>query len=367
MSACELCLRRGVLVSALAPRIADALRRPGDQGPLLALPEHVLLDALAGDQRPDIERMLEAARPARVRAQLERASIEVVCPHSEGYPERLRALPDPPRPLYVRGGIDRLSELAAQPCVAIVGGRKASEYGLTVAAAIGRGLSAAGVTVVSGLALGIDAASHRGALAGGDGAIAVLARGLDRSYPVRHTALFEQIVARGAVVSELMPGTEARPWSFPARNRIMAALASIVLVVEAREASGSLITVDHAVGLGRDVAAVPGQVTARAAEGSNRLLRDGAVFVRDAEDVLELLYGVGYVRPDPPAPPALEQPLRLVLDAVETGDSLHHAREQAGLSAAGLRAALGRLEALGLVRGDGFGGYQRRIAAGART
>ena len=367
MNACGECLRRGVLVSALAPRIADRLVRPRDPRPLLALPEDVLLDAVAGEDRERIERLLEETPPAVVLAQLEAAAVEAVCPHSGSYPSRLHDLPDPPRPLFVRGGVERLTELAAEPCVAIVGGRKPSEYGLSVAAALGRGLSAAGVTVVSGLALGIDAASHRGALAGGDAALAVLGRGLDVSYPVRHTALFEQIVARGAVVSELMPGTRAWKWSFPARNRIMAAFARLVVVVEAREASGSLITVEHATPMGREIAAVPGHVTARAAEGSNRLLRDGALLVRGARDVLELLYGVGYVAPAPPPPPRLRRPLRLVLDAVESGDSLHHARQQAGLSAAGLRAALGRLEALGLVRSDGFGGYERRISTAAET
>jgi DNA processing protein len=134
-------------------------------------------------------------------------------------------------------------------------------------------------------------------------------------------------------------------------------------VVEARESSGTLITTGFAVDIGVDVGAVPGQVTARMAAGSNRLLRDGAAVVRNAEDVLDMLYGVGAAprsaRPEPPLEPAL----RLVLDAVEVQDDLQMARERAGLSAGGLRAALGRLEALGLVRGDGFGGYERSVTS----
>jgi DNA processing protein len=368
MTACDLCLRRGVLVAALAPRIADRLgrARAGD-GAVLALPEEAMLEALAGERRAEIEQTLERSRPEFVRDQLARAATEAVCVHSDRYPLGLHQLPDPPRPLFVRGGIDRLGELVREPCVAIVGGRKPSEYGLSVAAALGRGLAAAGVTVVSGLALGIDAASHRGAMAGGGSALAVLARGPEVSYPVRHSSLYEQIVRHGAVVSELMPGTRAYKWSFPARNRIMAALAQVVVVVEAREASGSLITAELASGLNCEVAAVPGLVTARAAEGSNRLLRDGAAVIRHTEDVLELLYGVGYTPRRRPPDAELEPPLRLVLDAIETRDSLRFARERAGLSAAGFRAALGRLETLGLVRSDGLGGYERCIEAGART
>jgi DNA processing protein len=170
------------------------------------------------------------------------------------------------------------------------------------------------------------------------------------------------------VVSELEPGTQPFQWSFPARNRIMAALAEVVVVVEAREASGSLITSSFATDLGREVVAVPGQVTARVAAGSNALLREGAELVRNAEDVLDVLFGVGAGPREPRLPePELERPLQIVLDAVEIRDSLERAGMRAGLSAGGLRAALGRLEALGLIRRDGVGGYERRAGHGARS
>jgi DNA processing protein len=162
-------------------------------------------------------------------------------------------------------------------------------------------------------------------------------------------------------VAELEPGTQPFQWSFPARNRIMAALAKVVVVVEAREASGSLITSTFAADLGRDVVAVPGQVTSRGAAGSNELLREGAVLVRNAEDVLDVLFGVGVGPREPSLPePELERPLEIVLDAVEMRESLERAGMRAGLSAGGLRAALGRLEGLGLIRRDGVGGYERR-------
>jgi DNA processing protein len=148
----------------------------------------------------------------------------------------------------------------------------------------------------------------------------------------------------------------------------MAALAQLVVVVEAREASGSLITATFAEQLGREVVAVPGQVTARVAAGSNQLLRDGAAVVRHAEDVLDVLFGVGAGPRQAAVPePELEPPLRTVLDAIEVRDSLQRARTEAGLSAGGLRAALGRLEALGLVRRDGLGGYERRATSGRAT
>ena len=141
----------------------------------------------------------------------------------------------------------------------------------------------------------------------------------------------------------------------------MAGLARVVVVVEARESSGSLITADFAMDLGRDLTAVPGQVTARVAAGSNRLLHDGAQFVRDAEDVLDVLFELeGRPRPPKP-PPKLDAPLRAVLDAVEVGESLPAAAVRSGLSSAALRAALGRLETLGLVRRDGLGGYERSM------
>jgi DNA processing protein len=351
----------------LAPRIA-ALLRPQRAAGLLALSDEQLLEALAGERRPEFEREMRRFRPATARAALAAAQSDAICRHSDEYPERLTNLGDCPNPLYLRGGIERLRRLTAEPGVAIVGGRQPSEYAREVAHEMGRGLAVAGVTVISGLALGIDAESHRGALVGGDGAIAVLASGPDHIYPRRHASLYNQIVDRGVVVSELPPGTQPYQWSFPARNRIMAALAEVVVVVEAREASGSLITASFATQLGRDVVAVPGQVTSRAAAGSNQLLHEGAGVVRNAEDVLDALFGAGVGQREAKVPePELDPPLRMVLDAVEVRDSMERAGARAGLSAGGLRAALGRLEALGLVRRDGVGGYERRAGSGRPT
>ena len=230
-----------------------------------------------------------------------------------------------------------------------------------VAYAFGRGLGAAGVTVVSGLALGIDATSHRGCLDGWGTPAAVLACGPERAYPRRHVRLHERVAERGVVLSELPPGTGAQRWSFPARNRIMAGLARMTLVVEAADPSGSLITAAFARDLGRAVAAVPGRVTARMAAGTNGLLRDGAMPVTSTEDVLDELYGVGLrpgrpaVRGAPPADPAL----RDVLDAVEGGSGVDEIVGRTGASPAEVRAALGRLEAEGHVVRGMLGGWER--------
>jgi DNA processing protein len=334
---------------------------------VLALSEPDLIAAVAGPARPAAELLLENFDAAAARARIERAGSAAICRHAAGFPKRVTELHDPPNPLYVRGGLDRLTRLAAGPAVAIVGGRRPSEYARGVARQLGRDLAVSGVTVVSGLALGIDAESHRGALDGGGAPIAVLAGGPDYIYPRRHAELYRGVLESGVVVSELPPGTEPRKWSFPARNRIMVGLAQAVVVVEAREASGSLITADFATQAGRELAVVPGQINARVAAGSNALLHDGANVVRGAEDILDIVYGVG-CGPRPGSKEIVLRPqLREVLDAVEVGESLPAASARSGLSPGELRAALGRLESLGLIRRDGLGGYERSIARGART
>ena len=187
----------------------------------------------------------------------------------------------------------------------VVGTRRASPYGTEVAYALGRGLGAAGVPVISGLALGIDGTAHRGCLDGGGVPVAVVASGPDVVYPRRHRSLHERVRAEGLVLSELPPGTEPYRWSFPARNRIMAGLARVTLVVEAADPSGSLITAEFAKDLGRCVAAVPGRITSSVARGTNNLLKDGATPISGTEDVLDELFGVGVRRvPEAGPPPA---------------------------------------------------------------
>lgn len=316
-----------------------------------------------GDRGPETAatwRFLEEWDGRAARAALEEASIDVVCRHVASYPAGLRELVDAPAAVYLSGGLPRLAALTRAPMATIVGARRASGYALEVARGLGQRLACAGVTVVSGLALGIDAAAHRGALEAGDGAIAVLAGGVDVPYPRSNRPLYRQLRETGVLISELPPGVRPMRWSFPARNRIMAALAGITVIVEAAEPSGSLITAAYAADLGRPVGAVPGRVTARAAAGSNRLLRDGAKVILSAGDVLDELFGVGCSPELPDPAEALEGPLRRVLDGVEAGHAVETIVQETGIGAAEARAALGRLELSGLIARDGLGSYTRR-------
>ncbi|CAN5778081.1 DNA-processing protein DprA [soil metagenome] len=239
-------------------------------------------EALLGD-RPRVVR--EAERLAR-RAGAN--GIRIVGIDEPGYPTRLLHLHDPPAILFLRGRL----ELLGRPSVAIVGSRRSTPTGRRVAERMAQELSEEGWTVVSGLAVGIDAAAHRGAVGGAGGTVAVLGRGPDRAYPLVHADLFHRVAREGLLVSEFPPGVPAQPHNFPRRNRVLAALSSAVIVVEAEERSGALITVDHANDLGIDVMAVPGSVESPSTRGTNRLLAEGAFLVTSAADVLQLLQGL---------------------------------------------------------------------------
>jgi DNA processing protein len=363
IDACDGCLRRAFLVAHLAPRIAGLLDRPGPKiAGLLALSDEALVAAAGGRDREEALAYLDGFDVGWAREALERFQVLTLCHHADDYPAPLRELADRPTVLFGLGSMERLRALRDDPVVTVVGTRRASPYGTEVAYALGRGLGAAGVPVVSGMALGVDGTAHRGCLDGGGLTVAVLACGPDVVYPRRHRALYERIRREGLVVSELPPGTRPFRWSFPARNRIMAALARMTVVVEAAEPSGSLITAEFARDLGRAVAAVPGRVTSSFARGTNGLLRDGAVPVTRTEDVLDELFGVGMRRPPPVAdvrPDPTDPRLRAVLEAAERVGSVDAIAGELKLAASEVRAAMGRLEAEGwLIRRD-LGGWER--------
>jgi DNA processing protein len=227
-----------------------------------------------------------------------------------------------------------------------------------VAGARGRGLAAAEVTVVSGMALGIDSAAHTGALEVGGPTIAVLAGGADRPYPPSKRRLYQAIRERGCAIGELPPGTVARRWCFPARNRLIAALAGVTVVVEAMQRSGSLITAEFARDLGREVGAVPGQVTAPLSRGSNALLADGAHVIRTGEDVLDLACGVGEWRQRRATRPAVPEHLRALHAAVASGAHTAEALAEHGIAITASLAGLAELELLGHVRRSVGGRYR---------
>lgn len=261
------------------------------------------------------------------------------------FPPRLKAIFDPPRSLYLRGSGE--TELLGRRAVGVVGARSCSPYGAQVARMLGRELAAAGLVVVSGLARGIDGEAHRGALESGGPTVGVLGCGIDRDYPAANASLSRRMEDGGLVVSEYEAGVEPAPWRFPARNRIIAGLCEAVVVVEARERSGALITADFALEEGREVFAVPGEITSTLSVGSNALLRLGATPLTGSGDVLEAL-GIERVEAvaDPDVSEAARRVLGLVRDTPAGADELVG---RASLEAGAVSVALTELELAGLV------------------
>lgn len=283
-------------------------------------------------------------------------TIRSVARHERGYPALLAQIPDPPARLWIRGD----AELAVleRPAVAVVGARACSGYGRSVAKLLSAEAAAAGAVVVSGLARGIDGEAHRGALATGV-TVAVLGCGVDRDYPAAHAGLARSIVAGGGLLlSEYEPGVDPAPWRFPARNRVIAGLALATVVVEARERSGALITADFALEDGREVLAVPGEITSALSRGTNALLRLGATPATCAADVLEAL-GLAPAEtadavPDDPA-------ARAVLAALDQGRAtLDELGRAAALEPGPLAATLALLELAGVLSVED--GAARRLA-----
>ncbi len=261
-------------------------------------------------------------------------------------PPLLRAIHDPPPVLHVRG--DAELDVLEHASVAIVGARACSGYGAHVARWLGRELAAAGAVVVSGLARGIDAEAHRGALEANGVTVAVLGCGIDRDYPAAHAALARKICERGLVLSEYGPGVEPAPWRFPARNRVIAGLCAATVVVEARERSGALITADFALEEGREVLAVPGEITSALSAGTNALLRLGATPVTSPADVLEAigLDPAASRRQEAPPDGRAAQLLAILEEAPATVDALVR---RSGLAADAVAVALTELELGGFV------------------
>jgi DNA processing protein len=281
-------------------------------------------------------------------------AIAVVRRRDRGYPPLLAELHDPPERLHIRGGE---IELLTRPAVAVVGARSCSPYGREVGRSLARELAAAGLVVISGLARGIDGEAHRGALDAGGPTLAVLGCGIDRDYPRAHADLARRIAESGAIVSEYPPGVEPAPWRFPARNRIIAGLALATVVVEARERSGALITADFALELGRDVFAVPGEITSALSSGTNGLIRQGAAPLLSSADLFEAL-GIEFARPQRPlVSPSAGTVLDLVVETPRSADELVRV---AGLASSEISAALVELELAGLVSmSDGV--YRARL------
>lgn len=315
----------------------------------------------AGEVAQVWQRAAASTDLAAVEAGLAAAGVSVALPGGTTYPEPLEADAERPAVLFSRAAVPPPRWCAA-PRVAIVGTRRCTGYGRDVAFDLGRDLAGAGVVVVSGLALGVDGAAHAGVLDGGGIPVAVVGSGLDVVYPSRHRALWGAVAASGALLSEAPLGARPEPWRFPARNRIVAALADVVVVVESRVAGGSNHTVESAITRSVPVMAVPGPIRSEASGGTNRLIAEGCPPVTHVDDILAALDLASPRRPqgrdehavaaEPPA--GLEPGDHAVLDALDwTPASFETVLDRSQLRPGEAAAGLARLEAAGLARTTG--------------
>lgn len=310
--------------------------------------ERTLANVIRTRETLDLDRAMD---------RLDRAGVSVVTVVDDGYPRLLREIAAPPPVLFYQG---QLLETDAD-AVAIVGTRRATAYGRDVTIEIARGLAEAGVTVVSGLATGIDGHAHRATLEAGGRTFAVLGSGIHDIYPREHAGLAKRVAEQGALISDNLPDAKPDRWNFPARNRIISGLSLGVVVVEAPEKSGALITVDFAADQGRDVFAVPGLATSSTSAGCHRILRDGARLVRNADDVLEDLRLRSHVEPtETQQPLVLDDDERRVLNVL-TSEPRHidDVVESCGLELPRVSGLLLTLELQQLARNVGAHFYVR--------
>jgi DNA processing protein len=319
-----------------------------------------LLEALAArlgfpvhEGRLEVAAARESARRALEAGS--RLGLTLVDGAHPAYPDRLRHIADPPIVLWVKGDVEALSA----PQVAVVGARAATPAGVWTARQLGRDLASAGLVVVSGMARGVDGAAHAGALEAGGRTIAVLGCGIDVVYPPEHTDLSERIAGAGAIVSELAPGAPPRREHFPMRNRIISGLSHAVVVIEASDRSGSLITAKAALDQGRDVLAVPGGVLSGRSRGCHRLIRDGARLVDTVADVLD---EIGWVRaPAPRAEGTKSLQTSQLEETMAAGESytVDDLASRTGRAVPDLLADLGELELAGRIARVPGGGFTR--------
>jgi DNA processing protein len=337
---------------------------------LRELPPTAVLEMPSGELAVRLEmteravQLLEELRggfdPQAMCERLSRRGISVLTLGDAGYPERLKEIPDPPPALFADG------TLPAAVTVALVGSRKASATGIEAARALGRALGERGVCVVSGLALGVDAAAHEGALGAGGPTVGVLGCGIDIVYPRSNRGLFGGVRGNGALVSEYYLVEAPLAWRFPARNRVIAGLCDAVVVVEAPQKSGALITARHALECGRDVWAVPGPLGAPECQGSNRLLADGAGVLWDVPEFVDA-YAQGAIGPVPPGdslvPAGLPETEATVLSGVGFEPTqVDVVAGRSGIEMRQLLSALTLLELKGYVARDPDGAFVRRAS-----
>ncbi len=349
-----LCLN---LVPGIGPRVfADLVEAFGSPANVLAAAPAQLRE-VPGVGATLVKAIVMARETSNVQEQMEicrQHEIKILANGETGYPEPLREIFDPPTILFCQGNLIPADNIA----IAIVGSRHATNYGIKVAENLARGLSMAGVTIVSGLARGIDAAAHRGALQAGGRTIAVLGGGLLKLYPPEHGELAKEVRNQGALVSEALPNSAPKSGSFPRRNRIITGLSLGVIVVEAGDRSGALISARLATEQDREVYAVPGRIDSRMSRGCHRLIRDGAKLVESIDDVLEELGPLanptrldGQTTIRHPAELKLTEQETLVLNAISAeATEFDNIIEQTGLPASRVLSTISVLEIRRLIR-----------------
>jgi DNA processing protein len=350
---CSQCERRSWLLEQLSVGLAFRARDLSRFWSLLQLPDRELIEALGGRRRAELHAAYAEWEPGPAQAG---ADVETVCRHHPAYPRSLREHAFAPHTLSVRGGVERLTGMLDEKVVAIVGTRRASDYGMETARGLARGLAASGVTVASGLAEGIPTAVHAGALEAHGTTLTVMAAGVERCSPAWCSALYRNIASSGCAISETPSSPRAWRWCEPARARTLALLAQLVIVVEAEERPWELACAHVARTLGRPVAAVPGRISSPVSRGTNSLLMDGAQMVRSPQDALDLLYGIGMREATDSSIESVELEPRLatVLERVGAGEDTVAKLAARGVESADVAVALTELELRGLLlRGDG--------------
>jgi DNA processing protein len=349
------------LVPGLGPRLTAALleRFGSAAGVLQATPGQLQEVPHIGAKLADsLSQAIRNADPDAEWERMARHGVHLLTQGIPGYPESLLNIPDPPHLLYIRGQLEAPDARA----VAVVGSRQCTPYGRRIAERLAGDLVRAGYTVVSGLARGIDGVAHRGALQAGGRTLAVLAGGLARIYPPEHADLAREVEAAGALLSETPMGMEPLPGMFPARNRLISGLSCGVVIVEAAEKSGALITARHAAEQGRPVFAVPGPIDSVASGGALRLLREGATLVRGVDDILEELGATAApASPVRSPPPEMDAGQRRIWEFL--GDrprQVDEMAQQLGLPVAQVTSALLLLEMKKAVRRLPGNQYERR-------
>ncbi len=351
--ACPQCSRRAWLLERLSARLDYRARSLSRFWGLLELADEELIEAIGGQSRESLHCEYAQWKPAR--AQARDVDVQIFCRHHCAYPRSLREDPLAPHALSLRGRVERLHGMLDEKLVAIVGTRRASDYGIETARGLARGLAASGLTVASVLAEGIPSAAHAGALEADGATLSVIAGSLERCAPPSCAPLYHRILVDGCAVAETGSNPRTRRWMQLAAARTLALLAQLVIVVEAGEQPWELACAQIARARGRAVAAVPGRVSSPASSGTNALLMNGAKLVRGPQDALDVLYGVGVRETYDPAgePTELQPPLARVLERVGMGyDTIAKLAAQ-GAQPAELAVALAELELRGLlVRGD---------------